>query len=87
MRSADCGIQIEFLISILLFSIRNPKSEIPNNLCFSTPKQLAIFKGITSSDKVGLLRDGFSVFAARPPNSVSKGSRIQAIELSLTVVE
>ena len=32
MRNADCGIQIEFLICILLFSIRNTKSEIRNSL-------------------------------------------------------
>jgi general secretion pathway protein J len=40
MRSADCGIQIEFLISILLFSIRNPKSEIPNSFNSGPKDQL-----------------------------------------------
>jgi hypothetical protein len=44
-KNADCGIQTVLLICILLFSIRNPRSEIRNNLCSGASKQLAIFNG------------------------------------------
>jgi len=36
MRNADCGLQIEFLVCNLSFSIRDPKSEIRNYPCSNT---------------------------------------------------